>query len=36
MKYLYDNNFTVLTLADLGYDESTNYLRINDNKLVSN
>jgi peptidoglycan/xylan/chitin deacetylase (PgdA/CDA1 family) len=36
MKYLYDNNFTVLTLADLGYDESTNYLKINDNKLVGN
>ncbi|MGH9975551.1 MAG: polysaccharide deacetylase family protein, partial [Nitrososphaeraceae archaeon] len=36
MKYLYDNNFTVLTLADLGYDESTNYLKINDDKLVGN
>ena len=36
MKYLYDNNFTVLTLADLGYDESTNYLKINDNQLVGN
>ena len=23
MKYLYDNKFTVLTMADLGYDEST-------------
>jgi peptidoglycan/xylan/chitin deacetylase (PgdA/CDA1 family) len=26
MKYLYDNGFTVLTMADLGYDESTHQL----------
>jgi hypothetical protein len=26
MKYLYDNGFTVLTMADLGYDENSNYL----------
>jgi hypothetical protein len=28
MKYLYDNGFTVLTMADLGYDENTNHLYI--------
>jgi hypothetical protein len=28
MKYLHDNSFTVLTMADLGYDESTNQLYI--------
>jgi peptidoglycan/xylan/chitin deacetylase (PgdA/CDA1 family) len=28
MKYLYDNSFTVLTMADLGYDESTHQLYI--------
>jgi hypothetical protein len=28
MKYLYDNGFTVLTMADLGYDENTNQLYI--------
>jgi peptidoglycan/xylan/chitin deacetylase (PgdA/CDA1 family) len=28
MKYLYDNGFTVLTMADLGYDESTHQLYI--------
>jgi peptidoglycan/xylan/chitin deacetylase (PgdA/CDA1 family) len=28
MKYLYDNGFTVLTMADLGYDESTHQLHI--------
>jgi peptidoglycan/xylan/chitin deacetylase (PgdA/CDA1 family) len=28
MKYLYDNAFTVLTMADLGYDENTNQLYI--------
>jgi peptidoglycan/xylan/chitin deacetylase (PgdA/CDA1 family) len=26
MKYLYDNGFTVLTMADLGYDQSTHQL----------
>jgi peptidoglycan/xylan/chitin deacetylase (PgdA/CDA1 family) len=30
MKYLYDNGFTVLTMADLVYDEGSNYLKIND------
>ncbi len=28
MKYLYDNGFTVLTMADLGYNENTNQLYI--------
>jgi peptidoglycan/xylan/chitin deacetylase (PgdA/CDA1 family) len=28
MKYLHDNGFTVLTMADLGYDESTHQLYI--------
>ena len=28
MKYLYDNGFRVLTMADLGYDENNNYLYI--------
>jgi hypothetical protein len=28
MKYLYDNGFTVLTMADLGYDQSTHQLYI--------
>ena len=28
MKYLYDNGFTVLTMADLGYDESTHQIYI--------
>jgi hypothetical protein len=28
MKYLYDNGFAVLTMADLGYDESTHQLYI--------
>jgi hypothetical protein len=26
IKYLHDNGFKVLTMADLGYDESSNYL----------
>jgi peptidoglycan/xylan/chitin deacetylase (PgdA/CDA1 family) len=30
MKYLYDNGFTVLTMADLAYDEGSNYLKISD------
>jgi peptidoglycan/xylan/chitin deacetylase (PgdA/CDA1 family) len=30
MKYLYDNGFTVLTMADLVYDESSTYLKISD------
>ena len=33
MKYLHDNGFNVLTMADLGYDEDSNYLYIrSDNK----
>jgi peptidoglycan/xylan/chitin deacetylase (PgdA/CDA1 family) len=28
MRYLHDNGFTVLNMADLGYDENTNYLYI--------
>jgi peptidoglycan/xylan/chitin deacetylase (PgdA/CDA1 family) len=28
MKYLHDNRFTVLTMADLVYDDSNNYIRI--------
>jgi peptidoglycan/xylan/chitin deacetylase (PgdA/CDA1 family) len=30
MKYLYDNGFTVLTMADLVYDEDSTYLKISD------
>jgi peptidoglycan/xylan/chitin deacetylase (PgdA/CDA1 family) len=30
MKYLYDNGFTVLTMADLVYDEGSKYLKISD------
>jgi hypothetical protein len=26
IKYLHDNGFKVLTMADLGYDENSNYL----------
>jgi peptidoglycan/xylan/chitin deacetylase (PgdA/CDA1 family) len=33
MKYLHDNGFKILTMADLGYDEDSNYLYIrSDNK----
>jgi peptidoglycan/xylan/chitin deacetylase (PgdA/CDA1 family) len=32
MKYLHDNGFKVLTMADLGYDENTKYLYIKINK----
>ena len=28
MRYLHNNGFTVLNMADLGYDENTNYLYI--------
>jgi hypothetical protein len=28
MKYLYDNGFKVITMADLGYDENTKSLHI--------
>ena len=30
MKYLHDNGFTVLTMAELVYDDSSNYIRISD------
>jgi peptidoglycan/xylan/chitin deacetylase (PgdA/CDA1 family) len=30
MKYLYDNGYTVLTMADLVYDEGSTYLKISD------
>jgi hypothetical protein len=30
MKYLYDNGFKVITMADLGYDENSKNLYIND------
>jgi peptidoglycan/xylan/chitin deacetylase (PgdA/CDA1 family) len=30
MKYLHDNGFTVLTMANLVYDDSSNYIRISD------
>lgn len=39
MKYLNDNGFIVLTMADLVYDESSNYLKIstgNDDLLIPN
>jgi hypothetical protein len=32
MKYLHDNGFKVLTMADLGYDESNNSLYIKSTK----
>jgi peptidoglycan/xylan/chitin deacetylase (PgdA/CDA1 family) len=32
MKYLHDNGFKVLTMADLGYDENTKYLYIKNNE----
>jgi hypothetical protein len=32
MKYLHDNGFTVLTMANLVDDDSSNYLKINYNK----
>jgi hypothetical protein len=32
MRYLSDNGFKVLTMADLGYDENTNYLYIKEKK----
>jgi hypothetical protein len=28
MKYLHDNGFRALTMADLGYDENSNHLYI--------
>ena len=33
LKYLNDNGFTVLTMADLNYNEKTNYLEINGDTL---
>jgi peptidoglycan/xylan/chitin deacetylase (PgdA/CDA1 family) len=36
MKYLYDNGFKVLTMADLGYDENNNYLYIRNNNNNNN
>jgi peptidoglycan/xylan/chitin deacetylase (PgdA/CDA1 family) len=39
MRYLYDNGFTVLTMADLVYDDASNYLKIsngNDGESISN
>jgi hypothetical protein len=32
MKYLHDNGFKVLTMADLGYDENSKYLYIKNKK----
>jgi len=29
MKYLHDNCFKVIPMSDLGYDEGTNYMYIN-------
>jgi hypothetical protein len=28
MKYLHDNDFRVITMQDLGYEENTNYLYV--------
>ncbi|HJY10691.1 MAG TPA: polysaccharide deacetylase family protein [Nitrososphaeraceae archaeon] len=36
MKYLHDNRFTVLTMADLVYDDSNNYIRISGSNDDSN
>ena len=36
LKYLYDNGFTVLTMADLEYDEKANYLEIKTHQLINN
>ena len=36
MRYLYDNRFKVLTMADLGYDENNNYLYIRNNNNNNN
>jgi hypothetical protein len=32
MKYLYDNGIRVITMSDLGYDESSKYLYVRNNK----
>jgi hypothetical protein len=36
MRYLHDNGFTVLNMADLGYDENTNYLYIKEENTTQN
>jgi peptidoglycan/xylan/chitin deacetylase (PgdA/CDA1 family) len=36
MRYLSDNGFKVLTMADLGYDENTNYLYIKEENTTQN
>ena len=36
MRYLHDNGFTVLNMADLGYDENTNYLYIKKENTTQN
>ena len=36
MRYLHDNGFTVLSMADLGYDENTNYLYIKKENTTQN
>jgi hypothetical protein len=36
MKYLHDNGFTVLTMANLEFDKNTNTLRVIDNNKVNN
>ena len=33
MKYLHDNGFKVLTMADLGYNENRNYLYVKTDRL---
>jgi hypothetical protein len=33
MKYLHDNGFKVLTMADLGYDENSNYLYVKSHNM---
>jgi hypothetical protein len=33
MKYLHDNNFTVLTMADLVYDDTSKYLKVTDSNV---
>jgi hypothetical protein len=36
MRYLHDNGFTVLTMADLGYDKNTNFLYIKKENTTQN
>jgi hypothetical protein len=33
IKYLHDKGFKVITMADLDYDEGTNYLKINEDSF---